>query len=57
MNRNKLILIAILCIFVVGMVMAPASASHKIKVGKYKGKISNKYYKYLKKAKKGKYQW
>lgn len=47
----------VLSIFIVGMVMGTASAAHTYKVGKYKGKITNKQYKQLKTAKKkGKYK-
>ena len=48
MDKNKLLILIILSIFIVGMVLAPASASHKVKVGKYKGKLTNKQYKKLK---------
>ena len=48
MKKEKLILIAVLSVFIVGMIAAPAAASHKVKVDKYKGKITNKQYKKLK---------
>ena len=34
MKKEKLILIAVLSVFIVGMIAAPAAASHKVKVGK-----------------------
>jgi len=49
MNKKKIIVIAILCIFCIGMVMGAASASHTFKKGKYKITISDKQYKKLKK--------
>lgn len=48
MRKEKIILLAVLSVFIVGMVLAPASAAHNVKVGKYKGKLSNKQYKNLK---------
>lgn len=50
MKKERIILLLVLSIFIVGMVLAPASAAHKVKVGKYKGKITNKQYKKLKTA-------
>ena len=40
MNKNRLILAGLLLVFVFGMVLAPVAASHTIKVGKYKIKIT-----------------
>lgn len=51
MKYEKLILTVILCVFVGGMVMGPATASHTIKCGKYKATISDKKWKSLKKSK------
>jgi hypothetical protein len=53
MDNRKLLILIILSIFVVGMILAPASASHTYKCGKYKCKITNKQYKKLKKGKVG----
>ena len=52
MNKKKLLIIIILSIFVAGMVLAPASAAHSVKIGKYKAKMSDKQYKKIKNAKK-----
>ena len=52
MNTKKIIFLSILFIFIVGMTLAPASASHTFKVGKYKATVSDKQYNKLKKAKK-----
>lgn len=57
MNKKKIVVLVVLTIFCVGMIMGSASASHTFKIGKYKGKISDKKYKQLKTAnKKGKYK-
>ena len=45
-----MILLLVLSVFIVGMIMAPASASKNVKVGEYKGKLTNKQYKTLKTA-------
>lgn len=50
MNKKKILIIAVLCIFCVGMVMGPVSASHTFYKGKYKITVSNKQYKKLKKV-------
>ncbi|MBQ2666191.1 hypothetical protein [Methanobrevibacter sp.] len=50
MNRKGIILLAVLMIFIVGMVLAPASAAKNVKVGDYKGKLTTKQYKTLKNA-------
>lgn len=50
MDRKRILLLAVLAVFIVGMLLSPVDASHKVKVGKYKGKLSNKQYKELKKA-------
>lgn len=50
MRKEGIILILILSVFIVGMVLAPASAAHNVKVGNYKGKLTNKEYKTLKNA-------
>ncbi|WP_406533969.1 hypothetical protein [Methanobrevibacter sp.] len=52
MNKKKILILIILSIFIVGMVMGTASASHTFKAGKYKGTISDKQYKSLQTAKK-----
>jgi len=55
MSNKKIILLLILSIFIVGMVLSPANASHTFKMGKYSATISDKQYNTLKdKAKKGK---
>ena len=55
MNKKKILLLLILSIFIVGMVLSPASASHTFKIGKYKATVSDKKYKKMKSdAKKGK---
>ena len=50
MNKNRLILVVLLTVFVLGMVLAPVAASHTVKIGKYKCKLTNKQYKKLKTA-------
>lgn len=52
MNKKKILILVILSIFVVGMVMGAASASHTFKKGKYKVKVSDKTYKQIKNGKK-----
>lgn len=52
MNRKKILVLSILVIFCIGMTLGAASASHTFKLGKYKGKISDKQYKKLQSAKK-----
>ena len=52
MDTKKIIFLTVLFIFIIGMTLAPASASHTFKVGKYKATVSDKQYKKLKKAKK-----
>ena len=49
MNKKKLLVIAILCIFCVGMAIGSASASHTFHKGKYKITVSDNQYKKLKK--------
>ena len=49
MNKKGLILAGLLAVFVMGMILAPVSASHTVKIGKYKCKLTNKQYKKLKK--------
>ena len=49
--KKKILLLIILSIFIVGMVMGAASASHTFKKGKYKITISNKEYNLIKKDK------
>ena len=53
MNKKKLFILAVLAVFVVGMTMGTAAASHTIKCGKYKATISDKKYNTLKKVYKG----
>ena len=48
MNKKKILVITILCIFCIGMVMGAVSASHTFKKGKYKLTVSDKQYKKLK---------
>ena len=50
MRKEGIILALVLSIFIIGMVVAPASAAHNVKVGNYKGKLTNKQYKTLKTA-------
>ena len=50
MNKNRLILAVLLSIFLMGMVLAPVTASHTFHKGKYKITVSNKQYKKLKKV-------
>ena len=57
--KIKTVILIVLFIFIVGMVVgvADVSAGHTFKCGKYKGKMSNKKFKLLKKAKRtGKYK-
>lgn len=57
MKKRKILILVVLTIFVIGMTMSSVSASHTFKLGKYKGKLSDKKYKQLKNAnKKGKYK-
>jgi hypothetical protein len=42
--------VVLLTVFVLGMVLAPVAASHTVKIGKYKCKLTNKQYKKLKTA-------
>ena len=56
MNKKLLILI-ILSIFILGMVIGVASASHTYKVGKYKITVTDKQYQKLKKAQNGSSYW
>lgn len=57
MKKSKILILVVLTIFVVGMTMSSVSASHTFKIGKYKGKLSDKKYKQLKNANKnGKYK-
>ena len=51
-NKQKILIILILSIFIVGMVMGAASASHTFKKGKYKVTVSDKTYKQIKKGNK-----
>jgi hypothetical protein len=53
MENRKIILLLILSIFIIGMVLAPASASHTFKKGKYKVTVSDNTYKKIKQGKKG----
>ena len=50
MDKKKILIILVLSIFVVGMVMGAASASHTFKKGKYKVTVSDKTYKQIKKG-------
>ncbi|MBQ3407991.1 MAG: hypothetical protein IJH12_02150 [Clostridia bacterium] len=50
-NTKKLILLLVLSIFLVGMLMGSATATHTVKVGKYTGTISDNDYKKLQNAK------
>lgn len=50
MRKEKIIILLILSVFIIGMVLAPASASKNVKVGKYKGTLTDKQYKTLKTA-------
>ena len=50
MRKEKIILLLVLSVFIVGMALAPASASKNVKVDKYKGKLTTKQYKTLKNA-------
>ena len=50
MNNKRAIILLILSIFVIGMVMGAASASHTFKKGKYKCTVSDKEYKKIKKG-------
>ena len=50
MNKKRMIILIILCIFTVGMIMGAASASHTFHKGKYKLTVSNNQYKKLKKT-------
>ena len=50
MRNERIILLVVLSVFIVGMLMCPASASKTVKVGDYKGKMTNKQYKSLKNA-------
>jgi len=52
MNKKKILILIILTIFIVGMVIGAASASHTFKKGKYKAKVSDKTYKQIKNGKK-----
>lgn len=51
MNMKKILVITILAIFVVGMIMGAADATHTFKKGKYKMKVTNNQYNKLKKSK------
>ena len=56
MNKKKILILIILSIFITGMIIGAASASHTFKVGKYKATVSDKKYNKMKTdAKKGKY--
>lgn len=50
MRKEAIIILLVLSIFIVGMALAPASAAKNVKVGDYKGKLTNKEYKTLKNA-------
>ena len=50
--KRKILLIAILSIFVLGICINGVTASHTFKVGKYKAKVTDKQYNYLKKTEK-----
>ena len=52
--KRKLLLLTLLSIFILGMILTPVTASHTIKVGKYKVKISDNKYAQLKKVYHGK---
>lgn len=52
MNKKKLLILIILVIFITGMIIGAASASHTFKKGKYKVKVSDKTYKQIKKGNK-----
>lgn len=52
MNKRKLLILAILAIFCVGMVMGAASASHTYHKKGFKFKVSNSQYKKIKYVKK-----
>jgi len=52
MNKKKILILIILSIFITGMIIGAASASHTFKKGKYKVKVSDKTYKQIKKGKK-----
>ena len=49
-TKKKMVLLIVLSIFIVGMVMGAASASHTFKKGKYKCTVSNKEYNKIKKG-------
>lgn len=51
MNMKKILAITILVIFVVGMCIGAADATHTFKKGKYKMKVTDKQYKKLKNSK------
>ena len=55
MNKKKILIIAILAIFCVGMIMGTASAAHTYKKNGYKFKVPGKTYKKIKYVKKHKY--
>ena len=50
MDKKKILVLTILCIFIVGMVVGTASASHTFKKDKYKITVSDKQYKKLKRT-------
>lgn len=41
LNRKQILVISLLIVFVVGMSLAPVSASKTVKIGKYSCKLSN----------------
>ncbi len=51
MKFKRMVLLLVLLVFISGMLLAPASASHTFKKGKYKVTISNKEYNIIKKDK------
>ena len=52
MNKQKLLIILILSIFIIGIVLSPASAGHTYKKGGYKFTVSNSLYKKINYCKK-----
>lgn len=52
MNKKRILLILLLTIFITGICINTVSAAHIIKVGKYKAKLTDKQYNYLKKVEK-----